>query len=276
VMGSDAHQVLAMSTMFTRDIYTHYGGREKYGERAAVHFARGFIVVVTAIAYAIALYLKEKQGIFEIAIRFAFSGFAAMAPVMIAALFWKRSTKWGALAATLFVAATVVGSAVLQGKPIPLPGPPTKPATAVNGQAAGQQTVSAKPDAADKSTNIAAPVAPAAMTAPSTDTNAKPPTAAAIPSPELKPAGSSGAVAQGKPKNIIWQIGEGADAVTILSHAPNGDVRFLNGYMTVVPMVFGSALCMILFSLLTTPPSRKTIEKYFPNGEAEPAPIRKV
>src|SRR5581483_3503058 len=32
VMGSDAHQVLAMSTMFTKDIYTHYGGREKYGE----------------------------------------------------------------------------------------------------------------------------------------------------------------------------------------------------------------------------------------------------
>src|SRR5271166_938327 len=40
VMGSDAHQVLALSTMFTKDIYQHYGGREKYGEKAAVHFAR--------------------------------------------------------------------------------------------------------------------------------------------------------------------------------------------------------------------------------------------
>ena len=29
-------------------------------------------------------------------------------------------------------------------------------------------------------------------------------------------------------------------------------------------MVFGSALCMILFSLLTRPPSEKTLEKYFP------------
>src|SRR5207237_1488873 len=47
VMGSDAHQVLALSTMFTKDIYQHYGGREKYGERAAVHFARGFIVLMT-------------------------------------------------------------------------------------------------------------------------------------------------------------------------------------------------------------------------------------
>ncbi len=96
VMGSDAHQVPAMSTMFTKDIYSHYGGREKYGEAAAVHFARAFIVVVTVIAYSVALYLKEKQGIFEIAVRFAFSGFAAMAPVMIAALFWKRAAPNGA------------------------------------------------------------------------------------------------------------------------------------------------------------------------------------
>src|SRR5580658_1024659 len=103
VMGSDAHQVLAMSTMFTKDIFAHYGGHEKFGERRSVHFARGFIVVVTIIAYLVALKLKEKQGIFEIAIRYAFSGFAAMSPVMVAALFWKRSTKWGALAATLFV-----------------------------------------------------------------------------------------------------------------------------------------------------------------------------
>src|SRR5882672_6538784 len=104
VMGSDAHQVLALSTMFTKDIYQHYGGREKYGEKGAVHFARGFIVIVTLAAYFVALELKDQQGIFEIAIRYAFSGFAAMAPVMIAALFWKRRTKWGALASTLWVA----------------------------------------------------------------------------------------------------------------------------------------------------------------------------
>ena len=51
--------------------------------------------------------LEARENIFEIAVRFAFSGFAAMAPVMVAALFWKRSTKWGALACTLWVAACV-------------------------------------------------------------------------------------------------------------------------------------------------------------------------
>src|SRR6266403_724801 len=53
VMGSDTHQVLAVSTMFTKDVFAHYGGKEKYGERGSVVFARGFILAVTLIAYLI-------------------------------------------------------------------------------------------------------------------------------------------------------------------------------------------------------------------------------
>ncbi|HWX23163.1 MAG TPA: sodium:solute symporter family protein [Candidatus Binatia bacterium] len=195
VMGSDAHQVLALSTMFTKDIYQHYGGREKYGEKGAVHFARAFIVVVTLAAYVIALGLKEKQGIFEIAVRYAFSGFAAMAPVMVAALFWRRSSKWGALAATLFTAGCLLYFAVLQ-----------------NSRHAG---------------------------------------------------------------DIIWQIGQGKDAIKVLFLNPRGDVSFWNGFMTVVPMVFGSTLCMILGSLLTHPPSQATIDKYFSAQKQQPtaAPV---
>jgi solute:Na+ symporter, SSS family len=261
VMGSDAHQVLAMSTMFTKDIYAHYGGHKKYGERGAVYFARAFIVVVTIIAYCIALYLKSKQGIFEIAIRFAFSGFAAMAPVMIAALFWKRSTKWGALASTLFVAGTLISFAFLQGKPV-LPTPPAKPAlTAKTNSVTVAKTTTVdvinSPTAIAKidSTEVTNKLADLtnAITAPAPMSDAKP---------------VSAVVATPKPKmDIIWQVGDHV----ILSRAPaTGDVRFLNsspnpagGYMTVVPMVFGSALCMILFSLLTAPPSRATIDKYF-------------
>ena len=112
VMGSDTHQVLAVSTMFTKDVFAHYGGKEKYGEAGSVFFARGFILAVTVIAYIVAL--KTPESIFELAVRFAFSGFAAMAPVMIAALFWKRSTKYGALAATLWVAAWLVLTWYLQ------------------------------------------------------------------------------------------------------------------------------------------------------------------
>jgi SSS family solute:Na+ symporter len=179
VMGSDAHQVLALSTMFTKDVFAHYGGQEKFGEKRSVHFARGFIVVVTLVAYFVALGLKEKQGIFEIAVRYAFSGFAAMAPVMVAALFWKRSTKWGALAATVFVAAFLVWTAWMQ----------------------------TSHHAAD----------------------------------------------------VLLKMGE----VKVFFINPRGDVAFWNGFMTVVPMVFGSAACVLLFSLITPPPSQATITKYF-------------
>ena len=128
VMGSDTHQVLAVSTMFTKDVFAHYGGTAKYGERGSVVFARGFILGVTGLAYLIALVTPES--IFELAVRFAFSGFAAMAPVMIAALFWKRSTKYGALASTVWVAAWLVliwylqrisdGTAPKPGQPVAL------------------------------------------------------------------------------------------------------------------------------------------------------------
>jgi Na+/proline symporter len=37
-----------------------------------------------------------------------------MMPLMAGALFWKRSTKWGAVAVTLWVAASVIAIAVFQ------------------------------------------------------------------------------------------------------------------------------------------------------------------
>jgi Na+/proline symporter len=45
---------------------------------------------------------------------------------MVAALMWRGSTKWGALASTLWVAAAVLGVAVFQGLvPAPRPGTST-------------------------------------------------------------------------------------------------------------------------------------------------------
>jgi SSS family solute:Na+ symporter len=190
VMGSDTHQVLAVSTMFTKDVFVHYGGKTKYGERGSVYFARGFILVVTLVAYVIALITPAS--IFELAVRFAFSGFAAMAPVMIAALFWKRSTKYGALASTLWVAAWLLLTWYLQ--------------------------------------NISDGIAPA----------------------------------PGKPPVLIFPA---------LGHLFERTVVNVTvfGFLPVVPMVFGSALCMIVFSLLTSPPSAETIAKYFSRQAGEPA-----
>jgi SSS family solute:Na+ symporter len=181
VMGSDCHQVLALSTMFTKDVFLYYGGKEKYGEKGGVWFARAFIVALTAIAYIVAL--NTGNSIFELAIRYAFSGFAAMAPVMLAALFWKRSTKWGALLASVYVAGCIIGFGMLQSSH--------------------------------------------------------------------------------KPGDVIWSAGDAKDVIHYLSCAPvTADIRVW-GFMTVVPMVIGSAVCMVIGSLLTKPPSQATIDRYF-------------
>jgi len=111
VMASDS-QILALSTMFTEDVFAYYGHKERFGEAAQVHTGRIFVVLLTAVAYAVAL--RAPANIFELASQYAFSGYAALAPLFIAALFWRRSTKWGALAATLWVAACVAAVAVFQ------------------------------------------------------------------------------------------------------------------------------------------------------------------
>jgi solute:Na+ symporter, SSS family len=111
VMASDS-QILALSTMFSEDIFAFYEGKERFGERAQVVTARVFVIALTVIAYAIAL--KFPQPIFDLAVQYAFSGYSAMMPLLVAALFWKRSTKWGALASTLWAAASVAAVAVFQ------------------------------------------------------------------------------------------------------------------------------------------------------------------
>ena len=111
VMASDS-QVLALSTMFTEDVFTYYGGKQRFGERVQVLTGRIFVVLVTGVAYVVAL--QAPTSIFNLATQYAFSGFSAMLPIVLAALFWRGSTKWGALAVTLWTAGTVVAVAVLQ------------------------------------------------------------------------------------------------------------------------------------------------------------------
>ena len=112
VMASDS-QILALSTMFTEDVFTFYGGTERFGETVQVQMGRAFVVLLTIAAYAIAL--RAPQSIFDLAVQYAFSGYAALSPLLVAALFWSRSTKWGALAVTIWVAAAVIYTARVPG-----------------------------------------------------------------------------------------------------------------------------------------------------------------
>ncbi|MBS1807249.1 MAG: sodium:solute symporter family protein [Acidobacteria bacterium] len=122
VMASDS-QILALSTMFTEDIFAFYEGKAKFGEAAQVYTGRIFIILLTIIAYVVAL--RWPQSIFDLAVQFAFSGYSALLPLLVGALFWKRSTKWGALAVTLWAAAAVTAVAIFQSV-VPAPAPGTE------------------------------------------------------------------------------------------------------------------------------------------------------
>ena len=112
VMASDS-QILALSTMFTTDVFAFYGGRLRFGEAVQVQTGRLFVILLTVMAYVIAL--RAPQSIFDLAVQFAFSGYASLSPLLFAALFWRRSTKWGALAVTLWTAFAVIYTARVPG-----------------------------------------------------------------------------------------------------------------------------------------------------------------
>jgi SSS family solute:Na+ symporter len=123
VMASDS-QILALSTMFTEDVFAYYGGKRRFGEAVQVQTGRIFVILLTVFAYIVAL--RAPETIFELAIQYAFSGYAALSPLLIAALFWRGSTKWGALATTLWTICAVISVAVYQAMvPAPAPGQTT-------------------------------------------------------------------------------------------------------------------------------------------------------
>jgi SSS family solute:Na+ symporter len=193
VMASDS-QILALCTMFTEDIFAFYGGKERFGQKAQVWTGRIFVILVTLAAYALAIFLKDKEGIFDLAVRFGFSGFASLAPVMLAALFWRRSTKWGALASAVWVTAAVLGTWYLLESSAGIAPQPGQPPVAIF--------------------------------------------------PEL------GGLFLRTPSNVT-----------------------IYGYLPVMPMCLGSALVMVVVSLLTKAPSRATLDKYFPPGNHQPEPL---
>ncbi|MCC6587973.1 MAG: sodium:solute symporter family protein [Bryobacterales bacterium] len=176
VMASDS-QILALSTMFTEDVFAYYGHKERFGEGAQVITGRVFIILVTTFAYVVAQWFPTN--IFELASQYAFSGYAALSVLPIAAVYWKGSTKWGALAATLWTGFVVVAIGIFQSQ----------------------------------------------ATAP----------------------------------GVYWRIGE----LAVLTRTPAGTTVL--GYMPVVPMTIGSAVLMVVVSLVTPKPARGTVERYFPS-----------
>ena len=102
VMSSLDSQVLSIGSMFTQDIVRHYGFHDRMSEKQQVLVGRLFVAGILIFAYVLSLI--SHRSIFRLGI-WSFTGFASLFPVVAAALFWKRSTKFGAFASVLTVVA---------------------------------------------------------------------------------------------------------------------------------------------------------------------------
>ena len=99
IMSSLDSQFLCLGTIFTNDIVIHRTGENKYSDKQIIFIARCFIVVIVAVTYGLAM-LAKNANVFDLAI-WCFSGFSALFPVIFAALYWKRTTKQGAIASII-------------------------------------------------------------------------------------------------------------------------------------------------------------------------------
>lgn len=105
IMSSLDSQSLSLGSMFTNDIVRPYlkrGGQEQMTEKQQVWVGRLFVIAIISITYFISLIAKPS--IFRIAI-WSFTGFTGLFPVVVAALFWKGSTKYGVLCSIFSVIA---------------------------------------------------------------------------------------------------------------------------------------------------------------------------
>ena len=105
IMSSLDSQFLCLGTMFTEDIALHYSRPGRFSEKQTVLLARGFIVLIVAVTYAISL--LEPRAVFTLGI-WCFSGFSALVPLAFAAIYWKRLTAAGAWASVLATAGSWV------------------------------------------------------------------------------------------------------------------------------------------------------------------------
>jgi solute:Na+ symporter, SSS family len=99
VMNSLDSQSLAIGSMFT-DMLRHYRFHQTMTERQKVFYGRVFVLLILLGTYVLSLF--TGRSIFRLGI-WSFTGFAALFPVVVAALYWKRSTKYGAYASIISV-----------------------------------------------------------------------------------------------------------------------------------------------------------------------------
>ncbi len=102
IMSMDS-QIMALGTMFTEDFVVPLVGRGRLNDRAQVYVSRGFIVAITVLALVLSLH--PPPNVFDLGV-WTFSSFSGLFPLVLAAIYWKRATKAGAVASVLAMLVT--------------------------------------------------------------------------------------------------------------------------------------------------------------------------
>ncbi|MDP6152263.1 MAG: sodium:solute symporter family protein [Phycisphaeraceae bacterium] len=98
IMSSLDSQFMCVGTMFTNDIVVRLFGEGRFSDKQKLWLGRGFVVTIVAITYLLSL--VSTKHIFDLAV-WCFSGFAGLFPIVLAAVYWRRATRAGAIAAVL-------------------------------------------------------------------------------------------------------------------------------------------------------------------------------
>lgn len=105
VMSTISSQLLVTSSALTEDIYKAFF-KKNASDKELVNVGRLAVVGVSVIAFLLAL--NPSDTILNL-VGYAWAGFgAAFGPVILLSLYWKRMTKWGALAGMVAGAVTVI------------------------------------------------------------------------------------------------------------------------------------------------------------------------
>ncbi len=95
IMSSLDSQFLAIGSMFTNDIAIEFMGKDRLSDRQKVRLGRAVVAAVATMAYLCSL--SGPRSVFTLGV-WCFSGYAALFPLAVAAIYWRRATKQGAIA----------------------------------------------------------------------------------------------------------------------------------------------------------------------------------
>ncbi|WP_193211722.1 sodium:solute symporter family protein [Luteolibacter marinus] len=105
IMSSLDSQFMCLGTMFTKDIVLKKFGEDRFSDSQKVLIARGFILAIVAITYGLSVSLMNSAHVFDLGV-WCFSGFAGLFPLVVGAVYWKGTTRLGAIACILVTAVT--------------------------------------------------------------------------------------------------------------------------------------------------------------------------